>query len=151
MTNNLFTDQYRFLSLAYWMKCYPNNLICSFVIILSNSLFFRLYYVEEMGSFSWKVLPIWYLSCRKEAVLNQIHWDPVIRSSYVLLGLVLQNVILKVRFHSAWVEFLNQKNTGKDSLWRFDMTTILVLLKYSTDCRCPFIAYLKIFNILWSF
>lgn len=117
LSNILFTDQYRFLGLAYYMK--------HFVMIISPSAFCD--YFEQLF-ISWVVLwrgnglfllrrtLIWYLSCRKEAVLNQIHWDLVIRSSSVSLGPVLQNVILKVRFHSAWVEFLNQENTSKDSL-----------------------------------
>lgn len=105
------------LGLSYGMKHFVMLISFSSFLLLfwTTFYFFELYYKEEMGSFSWRELPS-DTSCRKEAVLNQIHWDPVIRSSYMSLGPVLQNVILKVRFHSAWVEFLNQENMSKDSL-----------------------------------
>ena len=96
--------------------CDANILIYFFVIIFEQLFISQIILWRGNGLFLLKRTPIWYLSCRKEAVLNQIHWDPVIRSSYVSLGPVLQNVILKVRFHSAWVDFLNQENMSKDSL-----------------------------------
>ena len=114
----LFRDQYWFLGLAVTLHEDSVMLISlsAFCDYFEQLFIFQVILWRQNGHFLLKRTPIWYQSCRKEAFLNQIHWDTVIRSTYVSLGLVLQNVILKVRFHSAWVEYLTQDNMSKDGL-----------------------------------
>lgn len=101
--------------------CDANILVC-FLWLFWTTFYFSSCAMKRKWAVPLKRTPIWYLFCRKKKkekeknVLNQIYWDSAIRSSHVSLGPVLQNVILKVRFHSAWVEFLNQENMSKDSL-----------------------------------